>query len=347
MTPCPKAKRRQPDQQQRVSGRVCKAAPAGAEGGTGQSYCQLCPRPLAPCLIVGPSHTRPTSLGVQTGGSTRSQLGSGSLGGASAGASSELPRGLVPAGTAPHASTAGTAPAPGTPCVPASGCPGPCRWPPLAARTLQTDVIGVLPVIEQGRVIPKEFGISPTFVAPHGAHRGGRVQGRLRLCQLGARHQVAELHLGFLWHSCFSKGLPVGLGLCAQLGGRWPQRILLGLLHVWKEKGGCHWPCHPSSGVAWSGDRSALQTRGGGEAGCPWLGGTRWSPLLPLGKETPVTRCKGKGATEPRQRHRCQPQHHRLCPHCPYPRRCSPETGPPQTPSGRPPPAWCPSARNW
>lgn len=64
---------------------------------------------------------------------------------------------------------AGTAAAPATLHIPAKRLP----WPLLLARTLQADVIGILTVIKQGCVIPKEFGISPTFVTPHGAHLGG------------------------------------------------------------------------------------------------------------------------------------------------------------------------------
>lgn len=214
-------------------GRVCEVAPAGSEGGQGQSH-RL--HPLALCHSRGPPHTHAASLGVQTGGSTRSHPphpGCGSLGTALVDASPDPLLGLAPAGTAP---SPGTAPHPSTPrsrdgrwhCHCPSHPPHPSQTPPPApavgrapaARTLQTDVIRVLMVIKQGCVIPKEFRISPTFVAPHRAHRGGRAQGRLRLRQLGTGHQVAELHLGLLRHGRFSQGLPIGLRLRAQLRSR-------------------------------------------------------------------------------------------------------------------------------
>jgi len=208
------------------------------------------------------------------------------------------------------------------PCPRRASPPAPAAGRAPAARTLQTDVIGVLPVIEQGCVIPKKLGISPTFVAPHGAHRGGRAQGRLRLRQRGAGHQVAELHLRLLRHGCFGQGLPVGLGLRAQLGGGWPQGVLLGLFHVWKEKGGCHWPCHPSPRCGtergWicsanpKRSRSRLPLAGTGSAG---------DPFSPQEGRSLWPRARGEEPPSPHEAHGapCQPQQHRVPPPLPVP----------------------------
>lgn len=58
-------------------------------------------------------------------------------------------------------------------------------------QTLQAAVIRVLRVFKQGGVIPIELRVSPTFLATHGAGRGGGgLQGCLRLSQVRAGQEV-------------------------------------------------------------------------------------------------------------------------------------------------------------